>query len=134
MGLAKNKEGLGYRDLEPFNMALLAKQGWRIMLNPDCLVAKVLKSKYFSKEDFLTSRLGSNPSFVWRSLWGAKYLVQTGMIWRVGDGKSVKIWGDKWIGSTYTGKIQAPVRILGENDKVSALIEDTTQWWNYELI
>jgi hypothetical protein len=52
----------------------------------------------------------------------------------VGDGKSVKIWGDKWIGSTYTGKIQAPVRILGENDKVSALIDDTTQWWNYELI
>jgi hypothetical protein len=134
MGLAKNKGGLGYRDLEPFNMALLAKQGWRIMLNPDCLVAKVLKSKYFSKEDFLTSRLGSNPSFVWRSLWGAKYLVQAGMIWRVGDGKSVKIWGDKWIGSTYTGKIQAPVRILGENDKVSALIDDTTQWWNYELI
>jgi hypothetical protein len=64
MSLAKNKGGLGYRDLEPFNMALLAKQGWRIMLNPDCLVAKVLKSKYFSKADFLTSRLGSNPSFV----------------------------------------------------------------------
>jgi hypothetical protein len=52
-------------------MALLAKQGWRIMLNPNCLVAKVLKSKYFSKEEFLTSRLWSNPSFVWRSLWGA---------------------------------------------------------------
>ena len=37
MGLAKQKGG--YRDLEPFNMALLAKQGWRIMLNPDSLVA-----------------------------------------------------------------------------------------------
>jgi hypothetical protein len=27
MGLAKKKKGLGYRDLEPFNMALLDKQG-----------------------------------------------------------------------------------------------------------
>jgi hypothetical protein len=27
-----------------------------------------------------------------------------------------------------------PVRILGENDKVSYLIDDTTHWWNYELI
>jgi hypothetical protein len=23
---------------------------------------------------------------------------------------------------------------LGENDKVNAVIDDTTQWWNYELI
>jgi hypothetical protein len=64
MGLAKQKGGLGYRDLEQFNMALLAKQGWRIMLNPDSLVAEVLKSKYFSNESFITSRLGSNPSYV----------------------------------------------------------------------
>jgi hypothetical protein len=64
MGLAKQNEGSGYRDLEPFNTALLVKQGWRIMLNPNNLVAKVLKSKYFSKESFITSRLGSNPSYV----------------------------------------------------------------------
>jgi hypothetical protein len=55
------------------------------MLNPDSLVAKVLKSKYFSKKAFITSRLGSNPSYVWRSLWGAKHLVQDGMILRVGE-------------------------------------------------
>jgi hypothetical protein len=61
------------------------------MLNPDSLAVKVLKSKYFSKGAFITSRLGSNPSYVWRSLWGAKHLVQAGMMWRVGDGKSVKI-------------------------------------------
>jgi hypothetical protein len=52
----------------------------------------------------------------------------------VGDGKSIKIWGDKWIDSTSSGKIQVPIRILGENDKVSALIDDKTHWWNYELI
>ena len=71
---------------------------------------------------------------MWRSLWGTKYLVQAGMFWRVGDGKSIKIWGDKWVESTSTGKILAPVRLLGENAKVSALIDDTTHWWNYELI
>jgi hypothetical protein len=134
MGLAKQKGGLGYRDLEHFNTALLAKQGWRIMLNPDSLVAQVLKSKYFSKESFIMSRLGSNPSYVWRSIWGAKHLVQAGMRWRVGNGNSIKIWGDKWIDSTSSGLIQAPVRVLGENAKVSALIDDTTHWWNYELI
>ena len=52
----------------------------------------------------------------------------------MGDSNSIKIWGDKWIDSTFSGMIQAPVRILGENDKVSTLIDDTKHWWNYELI
>ena len=134
MGMAKQKEGLGYRDLELFNMALLAKQGWRIMQNEESLVAKVLKQKYFSKESFLSSRLGCNPSYVWRSICGAKQLVQAGMIWRVGDGSSIKIWGDKWIDSSYSGMIQSLVWVLGENAMVSALIDDSTKWWNYEFI
>ena len=71
-------------------MALLAKQGWRIMQNEESLVAQVLKKKYFL-ESFLLSRLGYNPSYVWRSIWGAKRLVQAGMIWRVGEGNSIKI-------------------------------------------
>ena len=51
-GLAKQKGGLGYRDLELFNIALLAKQGWRIMQNTESLVAQVQKKKYFLNESF----------------------------------------------------------------------------------
>jgi hypothetical protein len=44
---------LGFRDISAFNEALLAKQGWRLMTNPDSLISKVLKAKYFPKCHFL---------------------------------------------------------------------------------
>ena len=43
--------GLGFRDLEAFNLALLAKQIWRIITNRNMLVSKILKAKYMKEED-----------------------------------------------------------------------------------
>jgi hypothetical protein len=44
---SKMEGGLGFRDIHIFNMTMLAKQGWRLIHNPDSLCAKVLKAKYY---------------------------------------------------------------------------------------
>jgi hypothetical protein len=72
MGVAKVRGGLGFRDLELFNLALLAKQGWRILQNPDSLVARVFKEKYFPSESFMQATLGNSPSYAWRSIFNAR--------------------------------------------------------------
>jgi hypothetical protein len=43
MGISKDKGGLSFRDLIMFNKALLAKQMWRMMQNPESLVGLIMK-------------------------------------------------------------------------------------------
>jgi hypothetical protein len=121
---------MGYRDLESFSLALITKQGWWILKHLDSLMSRVLKQKYFPNDTFLSSQLGRNPSYAWHSIWNAKHLLHTSLIWRVGNGELIKIWGDRWIPYPSTYTIQSPPRILDKESKVSALIDEDTKWWN----
>lgn len=53
MCASKFHGGLGFRHLHEFNVALLGKQGWRIVTNPTSLVARMFKAKYFPNEPWL---------------------------------------------------------------------------------
>jgi hypothetical protein len=76
----KNDGGMGFKSLLAFKLALLGKQGWRIMSNPNILISKIYKAKYFRHFDFLESNLGHNPSFVWRSICGSKFILIAGIV------------------------------------------------------
>jgi len=109
-GIVNSKGGgLGFQDLTLFNKALLAKQGWRLMKNPDSLIGRILKAKYYPNSSFLDSSLGSRPSFTWRSIYAAKDLLHQGLIWRVEDRHSIKIWGDRWIPTLPSFMVQSPM-------------------------
>ena len=61
----KSQRGMGFRNLQAFNLALLAKQAWRILTNPSSLIASILKAKYFPFYDILHAKLGSSPLYTW---------------------------------------------------------------------
>jgi hypothetical protein len=134
MGLSKAKGGVGYRDLAIFNKALLAKQLWRIIKNPDSLVAQVLKAKYFPQVKALEANLGTWPSLAWRSLLSTKELVCKGAIWKVGDGKDIRVWGDCWIPKPTSFSMQSPWLTLNEDTLVWDLMDKESNTWNRSLI
>ena len=86
---SKSKCGMRFKQLKQFNLALLAKQGWRLQRGGDSLVYKVFKAKYFPKCDFIEAGLGNNPSYAWRSIMAAHDVVWKGLQWQVGNGRSI---------------------------------------------
>ncbi|CAJ2667228.1 unnamed protein product, partial [Trifolium pratense] len=93
----KAKGGLGFRNFEAFNMAMVAKQAWNIVQNPDSLAAKLVKARYFPRSSLLEASLGYNPSFAWRSIWKARQILLRGCRWRIGSGDRIRVMYDPWL-------------------------------------
>ena len=89
----KKAGGMGFRDIHAFNFAMLAKQAWRLLNHQNSLFFRVYKARYFPNVSFLEAELGSNPSYIWRSLLKAREIILAGARWKVGCGTSINIMG-----------------------------------------
>lgn len=78
----KNEGGMGFRDFEKFNLALLAKQCWRMITCPEDFWVKLIKGIYFPHSDFLNVRKGGKASWAWSSLLEGRKLLLEGLCWR----------------------------------------------------
>ncbi|XP_057432239.1 uncharacterized mitochondrial protein AtMg00310-like [Lotus japonicus] len=64
--------GLGFRDFHAFNIALVAKNWWRIYSHSESLFAQIFKGVYFSNGTIINAQKGWRPSYAWSSIWGTK--------------------------------------------------------------
>ena len=117
-----------------FNLAMLAKQGWRLQTETDSLLYRVFKSKYFPNCEFVYASLGRNPSFAWRSIMAAQDIVQKGRWWQVGNGRSIMIWKDKWLPSPSTYEVVSPINYIPEDSRVVELIDEEKGAWKTDLV
>ena len=53
----------------------------------------------------------------------AREVISMGVKWRVGDGKSIRIFKDSWLPETNGGKIISSPMALGSEARVDNLIE-----------
>lgn len=119
-------------NLHAFNLAMLAKQGWRIISNPHSLIARLYKAVYFPNSNFLNADLGDAPSFSWRSIISARHILQAGLLWKIGVGTQVRIWEDNWIPNPPILSLQRPVG--SSFNFVSELINPATMSWDAQIL
>jgi hypothetical protein len=133
IAIPKSDGGMGFRDFQLFNQAMLAKQGWRLMTKPDSLCARVLRGKYYHGSEFMCAKKKRNSSHVWRAILHGRDALSKGLIKRVGDGSTIRIFDDPWIPANNNGRplckpIEAKATTVGE------LIDNEQMSWSEEKL
>ena len=129
----KSMGGLGFKDFELFNLAMLARQACRLLQDPGSLSARILKSVYFPNTSILQANLGNHPSQIWRAIIEGRDILKQGLIRRIGNGNSTKIWEDNWLPRE---EMMRPYGCISAHPPVvvSKLINATNATWNLPLL
>ncbi|XP_018474180.1 uncharacterized mitochondrial protein AtMg00310-like [Raphanus sativus] len=128
--LPKQLEGLGFRDIQLFNQALLGKIAWRLITKPDCLLAKVLLGKYCHKTPFLKATQPQSFSHSWKGILHGRDLLLTHLGKTIGDGEDTKVWTDSWIHPKLDVKVFRPTLERDQDLMVADLLSRETKEWN----
>ena len=112
---------------------MLARQAWRMLQSPTSLCAQVLAAKYYPNQNLLQVRPRDGISYSWRSILKGVQVLQSGIIWRVGDGCTINIWSDPWLprGISRSVTSQQGSHVI---TKVSDLIDPTSGTWGIQLL
>ena len=93
------------------------------------MVHRLLKAQYFPRGQLLTAALGSKPSFTWRSIWGAREIIEQGSRWLIGNGEKVRVWTDRWLPRPYSFRPINSGRGLDTNTLVAEFIDKANGRW-----
>jgi hypothetical protein len=133
MCIRKEEGGMGFRDLYLFNLAMLARQAWRLITVEESLCAQVLRAKYYMNGNLLSAVERPGISYSWRSILRGVQAMKEGLIWRIGNGHNVNIWLDPWIPNAATRR---PCTPQGRNviTRVDDLLDPGTGTWDTQLV
>ena len=120
--------------IHEFNLALLAKQLWRLVQFPDSLVARVIRGRYYRLSSPLRMGTSDTPSYVWTSMTAARKLLLLGIRSKVHSGYEINVWEDLWIPSTPARSARSRAPAVNPKMIVSSLINPATKEWDVRLL
>lgn len=126
---SKQMGGLGLRDIQAFNVAILTKLAWRILTRPESLLSRVLLGKYCHCAGFLAVQCPSKPSHGWRGILEGRDLLLKHLGKAIRNGNTTSIWGDSWISTKGDIRPYGPARKLDTDLVVADLLTRGSHEW-----
>ena len=130
----KDMGGIGFKEIEKFNDALLAKQVWRMINNPNSLCHRVFKARFSPTCSILEVKDSNTGSYAWKSILSARDVIWKGMVWRIGNGQYVRIKEDRWLPSSHRSPIISPLPTVAAETKVQTLINPELGVWRADCV
>lgn len=72
-------------------------------------------------------KIGQGPSLVWKNIHNALNLLKVGLKWKLGNGKKIKIWGEKWLPNQLIIHSQPPTKNVSQESTVADLIDEASK-------
>lgn len=109
------------------------KIGFNLIKKPDQLWVQVLREKYKWKGKLPFTLYEVNASRLWKGVCGVWSMVRDGVLWNIGNGKSVGFWRYNWIKDwgPLINSFTQPKGILKEHVPVK---RDYYDKWRLELV
>ena len=61
---------MAFKNLHNHNLALVAKQAWRLLSRPQSPIARIFEAKYYPIGRLIDVKIGANPSYICQSIHG----------------------------------------------------------------
>ncbi|GAU33092.1 hypothetical protein TSUD_259430 [Trifolium subterraneum] len=129
---AKNKGGLGVRDVRLVNLSLLTKWRWRLLLPGNALWKEVLVAKYgnhiLHKVAWSEFRIPPSASKWWKDIYAVERAVESknwleeSVVRKVGNGNSTLFWSTTWIGEAPLSLVFP--RLFSLSNQKSSMVND----------
>ena len=124
------KGGLGLKKFGPLNQAMLAKQYWNLNQNPNSLLARTYKAKYYPNCSLQEYTPKPHHSWVWKNIVKqGDFRLREGQ-WRVGTGFNIPLTHQNWFPCPH-GTLDNPDL---HTDTVGDLIDHNSNSWKADLV
>ena len=80
-------------------MSLIAKLGWKLLTNADCLLVQQLQKKYIKYENFVSSPNPYSASWLWKGIQRIKPFIYARACLKVSRISTSPIWVTNWVPS-----------------------------------
>ncbi|GJX90807.1 RNA-directed DNA polymerase, eukaryota, reverse transcriptase zinc-binding domain protein [Tanacetum coccineum] len=140
----KDQRGLGLKDMNLWNEALLSKHIWNIVAKKDSMWVKWIHEERLKGTSIWKVEPDVNASWGWRNLLKIRDKIRHHVFHKIGNGKGVSAWHDRWHDlcplDQYITNRDLYEESFSQNDIVADLVDNGVWKWsnrenrNFEML